>query len=522
MSSPADVSPKPADAQADPEAARQRPVNPNEGFADTLTHVQRRSIVTGLMLALMLGALDQTIVAVALPRMGDELHGFSLIAWVVSGYLVASCVVTPIYGKLGDLFGRRMLLSTAIVVFLVASVACALAQTMPQLIAARVLQGIGGGGLISIAQTIIADVVPLRERGRYQGYISGVFAVASVTGPVVGGIFTHYLSWRWIFWINLPLGIAAYVVSRRALATLPVPGIRRRIDYLGAGLLMIGLTALLLPITRMGQGVAWNDPANGAMFGIAVVVLAVCLWHESRTAEPIIPINLFRIPVVSLCCGIVFLCFFQLVALASLSPLRFQMVAGIAADDAAWRLLPLTFMIPLGAFISGRVMLATGRTRPQQVLGTALVPFGLLGLALVSPRHAMWTDLLMIWTGLAIGIVMPSSLVAIQNGVPRAQLGIATAGSAFFRTLGGAIGVAVLSAVLLGTMRHDPGATSAPAPVVGEAAHAAPRPSFLSSVSPDEADAAFRRVLLIASGISVLAFLLALRVPDSQLGKPGA
>ena len=489
-----------------------------DAFAATLTHADRRAIIVGLMLAIMLGALDQTIVAVALPRMGDELHGFSLIAWVVSGYLVASCVVTPIYGKLGDLFGRRQLLSTAIAVFLLASIACALAQTMPQLIAARVLQGIGGGGLISIAQTIIADVVPLRERGRYQGYISGVFAVASVAGPVVGGLFTHYLSWRWIFWINLPLGIAAFLVSRRALARLPVPGIRRRIDYVGAGLLIIGLTALLLPITRLGQGVAWNDEANVAMFVGAVVVLAICLWHESRTSEPIIPIQLFAIPVVSACCAILFICFFVLVSIASLSPLRFQMVAGVAADDAAWRLLPLTFMIPLGAFISGRVMLSTGRHRPQQLIGTALVPFGLAGLALVSPTHEMLTDFLMIWVGLSIGIVMPASLVAVQNAVPRTQLGTATASTAFFRTLGGAIGVAVLSSVLLGAMHHGRPMDGS-APVVDETANRrSDTPSFLASVTPEEADAAFRRVLLLAAAISSLAFVFTLRVPDRHLG----
>jgi len=505
-----------------PHAARTKPPAPPaaDAFAATLTHADRRKIVAGLMLAIMLGALDQTIVAVALPRMGEELQGFSLIAWVVSGYLVASCVVTPIYGKFGDLFGRRQLLLFGIIVFLIASVACALAQTMPQMIAARVLQGIGGGGLISVAQTIVADVVPLRERGRYQGYISGVFAVASVAGPVVGGLFTHYLSWRWIFWINLPLGLAAFVVSRRALARLPVPGIRRRIDYIGAGLLIVGLTSLLLPITRMGQGVAWNESLNLTMAAIAVSFLAACLWHESRTPEPIIPIQLFKIPIVSACCAILFLCFFVLVSLASLSPLRFQMVSGVAADDAAWRLLPLTFMIPLGAFISGRVMLATGRYRPQQMLGTALVPIGLVGLALCSPNHAMLTDLLMIWVGLAIGIVMPSSLVAVQNAVPRTQLGIATASTAFFRTLGGAIGVAVLSSILLGTMHHGQAADSAAAaPAIGEAAnpHA---PSYLSGVSPDEANAAFQRVLLITAAISSLAFVFTLRIPDKRLGGP--
>ncbi|MGI9024636.1 MAG: MDR family MFS transporter [Burkholderiaceae bacterium] len=476
------------------------------------------------MLAIFLGALDQTIVAVALPRMAQQLDGFSLIAWVVSGYLVASTVVTPIYGKLGDLFGRRMLLSIAIVVFLIASVACAFAQTMPQLIAARVVQGIGGGGLISIAQTIIADVVPLRERGRYQGYISGVFAVASVAGPVVGGLFTHYLSWRWIFWINLPLGAAAFLVSRRALAHLPIPGVRRRIDYLGAALLVVGLTALLFPITRIGQGIAWNDAHNLELFAAAFIVLGICVFHETRTPEPIIPLNLFRIPLVAACCGIVFVCFFQLVALASLSPLRFQMVAGATADEAAWRLLPLTFMIPLGAFIGGRIMLRTGRHKPLQLIGTAGIPIGLMGLAFVSPIHATLTSVLMSVVGVSIGVVLPSSLVAVQNAVPRHQLGVATAGTAFFRSLGGAIGIAVLSAILLAAMHggmHD-GATRPALPRIGEAAgtQSSIEAPVVTSATASEAEAAFRRIFIIAAAISSLAFVFALRVPDNHLGRP--
>jgi len=477
------------------------------------TPAEQRNVIIGVMLAILLGGLDQTIVAVALPRMGAELDGFSLIAWVVSGYLVAAAVVTPIYGKLGDLFGRRMLLSVAIAVFVIASIACALAQTMPELIVARVLQGLGGGGLISTAQTIIADVVPLRERGRFQGYISGVYAVASVAGPVVGGLLTHYLTWRWIFWINLPLGAAAFLVSRRALQNLPVAGIRRRIDYVGALLLMAGLTALLIPITRIGQGVAWNDGTDIALFAAALVILALCYWHENRTPEPIIPIDLFRIPLVAACCGMLFLCFFQLVAIASLSPLRFEMVAGVTADAAALRLLPLTFMIPLGAFISGRWMLKTGRTRPQQIFGTACTPLGLLGLAFVSPVHAFATGVLMTVVGLSIGIVMPSSMVAVQNAVPRSQLGIATAGTSFSRSLGGAIGVAFLSAVLLASFNGNGEPASAPV-----ASEGVPRLTVFSGVSANDANDAFRTLFLIAAAISSLGFALAWTVPDSRLG----
>ena len=519
MSVPSSDLPK-ATSDATAEAVESVPIAtaPRAAFVDPssrFTHVERRNIIGGLMLAILLGALDQTIVAVALPRMARDFDGFALIAWVVSGYLIASTVVTPIYGKLGDLLGRRPLLSIAIVLFLVTSIACALAQSMPQLIVARVLQGLGGGGLISISQAIIAEVVPVRERGRYQGYISGVFAVASVAGPVVGGLFTHYLTWRWIFWINLPLGAAAFLVSRRALSRLPVAGIRRRIDYAGAALLIVGLTALLIPITRIGQGVPWTDPHNAALFVLACVVLAAFLFHETRTPEPIIPIALFRMPIVALCCGILFLCFFQLVSIASLSPLRFQMVAGATADSAAWRLVPLTLMIPLGAFISGRVMLRTNRHRPLQLCGTACVPLTLLGLAFVSPVHAVATALLMTAFGLSIGIVMPSSLVAVQNAVPRAQLGVATAGTAFSRSLGGAIGIAVLSAILLASMGVTAGeGMGRPTSGVHDA--------MPVETSPETADHAFRRLFLIAAAVSSLAFLLAWKVPDRRLDEPGS
>ena len=501
-----------------PSAADTKPA-----FFDSSTlfsHTERRNIIIGLMLAILLGGLDQTIVAVALPRMALDLDGFSLIAWVVSGYLVASTVVTPIYGKLGDLFGRRLLLSVAIVVFLLTSIGCALAHNMPELIVWRVLQGLGGGGLISISQTIVADVVPLRERGRYQGYISATYAVASVAGPVVGGLLTHYLTWRWIFWINLPLGLAAFLVSRRALQNLPVAGVRRRIDYLGALLLVIGLTALLIPITRIGQGVPWNDLHNALLFAVAVAVLGACLFHELRTPEPIIPINLFRIPLVASSCAILFLCFFQLVSLASLSPLRFQMVAGSTADIAALRLLPLTFMMPLGAFISGRIMLVTARYRPQQVVGTACVPLGLLGLAFVSPVHTVATAFLMSVVGLAIGIVMPSSLVAVQSAVPRSQLGVATAGTAFSRSLGGAIGVALLSAILLASMHGGGTSAATPPSAAVRVAGEAPRLSALLSATPIEANFAFEKLFVFAAVVSVLAFLLALRIRDERIDEP--
>ena len=483
------------------------------------------------MLAILLGALDQTIVSVALPRMAQQLNGFDLLAWVVSGYLVASTVVTPIYGKLGDLYGRRKLLSVAILVFLVASVACALAQTMPQLVAARVLQGLGGGGLISIAQAIIADVVPLRERGRYQGYLSGVFAVASVAGPVIGGLFTHYLSWRWIFWINIPLGAAAFLASRRALAGLAGPaisGVRRRVDYPGAVLLTLGLTALLIPISRVGQGVAIADTSNVALLVVAIILILACLAWERRAAEPIIPLPLFRIRAVTLCCALLFFAFLQLIALAVLMPLRFQMVAGIAADSAAWRILPLTFTIPLGAFIAGRLMLHTGRYRPSQLIGVGVLPFALVALAFFDPSAVVATTFFLIVAGIALGMQFPSSLVAVQNAVPRQHIGIATAATAFFRSLGGAIGIAVLSAILFSTLREitplasstsglDRGGDDMLRAMISSSLDAGSASSDSRDAFRAGAELAFRRLFLIAAAISLIPLALAWWVPEGSL-----
>ena len=386
-----------------------------------LSHAEVRSVIIGLMLAILLGALDQTIVSVALPKMSAELQGFELLAWVVSGYLVAVAVATPIYGKLGDLYGRRAMLSSAIAIFLIASVACALAQSMPMLVAARILQGLGGGGLISVAQATIADVVAPRDRGRFQGYISGAYAVASVCGPLAGGFLTAYLSWRWVFWINLPLGLAAFVISRRALARLPVPHVKRPVDYPGALLLSLGLSLLLIGITRIGQGAAWSEALNLQLFAVAAAALAAFLWQERRAIEPIIPLDLFRMPTVSICCGILFIAFFQIVSLSVLIPLRLQMMTEVGVEGSALQLIPLSLAIPFGAYVGGSLTARSGRFKRIQLSGALLVPCAVLGLALIDPRASIAGTLLMALTGLGIG----SAVADLDGG--RAERGAAPA-----------------------------------------------------------------------------------------------
>lgn len=487
-----------------------------------LPHAEVRAVIVGLMLALLLGALDQTIVAVSLPSISSDLQGFEFIAWIVSGYLVAATVITPIYGKLADVYGVRRMLSLAITVFLIASVACALAQTMPQLVAARILQGLGGGGLISLAQTTIPQIVSLRERGRYQGYISGVYAVASVAGPVVGGFLTQYLSWRWVFWINLPLGAAAFFVSRRALARLPVPGHKRYIDYVGALLLSAGLVPLLLAITRIGQGISWYVASNLALFVVSVTMIALYLWHERRAREPILPLKLFKIRNVALSAGLQFLIYFALVPLVALTPLRFETLTGIGADAAGLRLLPLTLTIPLGAFIAGRVMLATGRHKPLQIIGALLVPFALVGLTPTGANTVAWISAVMAIAGFAIGLQLPTALVAAQNAVPMEHMGVGTASIAFFRSLGGAIGISVLSALLITLLREDIGSVAATvtgAETLRDLLDRALQTSDLQTRATllAAAEGAFQTILYVSAAISLLSIVLASLVREQPL-----
>jgi EmrB/QacA subfamily drug resistance transporter len=483
-------------------------------------------VLFGLMLAILLGALEQSIVAVVLPDIALQLNGFEDMAWVISAYLVASTVVTPIYGKLSDVLGRRSVLTFSIVLFLLASVACALATTMPMLIVARILQGLGGGGLISVSQATIADVVPLRERGKYQGYVSGVWAVASMAGPVIGGYLAHFLSWRWIFWINIPLSLLALVVVRRALRHLPVSGRRHQIDYLGALLFGGGLSGVLVFLTRLGQGHAPLEPQTIGLLAAGLIGLALFVWQERRASDPVIPLSMLGVPTVAICCLTLFLCFFQLIAMSVLLPLRFQVVGGAQADTAALRLVPLTLAIPFGAYISGRLMSWSGRYKPLQMTGCLVAPVAIVALAFTPPHAVIPAALVMIVLGLSIGLQLPSGLVATQNSVPPQQVGIATALTAFSRMLGGAVGVAVLTTVLIALLRHSGVAVSG----AGGGEDVLMSMFRRAMEVSDQGDAvavrvaaerAFRVLFLMSAGVSLIAPFFVIRLKEKTLrGSP--
>jgi EmrB/QacA subfamily drug resistance transporter len=494
-------------------------VEPQSVFSQT----EVRSVITGLMMAILLGAIEQTIVAVALPMMSSELNGVDLLAWVVSGYMVAVAVSTPIYGKLGDLFGRRATLSFAVGLFLIGSVACALAQSMPMLVAARILQGLGGGGLISVAQAIIADVVAPRERGRYQGYISGAFVTAGVCGPLLGGLLTEYLSWRWIFWINLPLGLATIIITRRALARLPVPRVRRQIDYAGAALLTIAVSTLLTGVTRVGQGFAWLDRGNLTLFAVGILFTAAFLWQERRAAEPVIPLGMFRVPTVAISCILLFIGYFQSVGLSVLIPLRLQMVTGSSLEAASYQLVPLAIAVSTGSFTCGRLVTRIGRYKPFQIAGTAMITLALFALAFIDPHATGLGMLCMALGGIGIGFLFPSSMVAVQNAVPARHLGVATASTSFFRSLGAAIGIAILSAVLLAGLREQAPAMIASlsggenvGDMLGGAIAAMDQAARLQLMAAVQDT--FKTTFIISGFVALAGFLLATLVDDQLLG----
>jgi len=470
-----------------------------------------RNVLTALMLAIFLGALDQTIVAVSLPAISARFNDVGLLAWVISGYMVAMTVAVPIYGKLGDLYGRRRMILTGISLFTLASIACALAQDMQQLVMARVLQGIGAGGMVSVSQAIIGDFVPPRERGRYQGYFSSMYAVASVAGPVLGGWLTEYLSWRWVFWINLPLGLLALWAIRRALAGMPVQHRQARVDYLGAVLLILGLGSLLLGITLVGQGQPWTARPVLALFACAVLGLALFVGHERRYDEPLLPMDLFGNRVAVLCWGVIFFASFQSISLTMLMPLRFQGITGAGADSAALHLLPLAMGLPLGAFTGGRMTSRTGRFKPQILAGAVLMPVAIFAMAITPPQSGLLSAVFMLLTGIACGLQFPTSLVGTQSAVPSKDIGVATSTTNLFRSLGGAMGVACMSSLLLALLQQG-GFELLGNPLLGSLKAGEADPLTQSKLLET-----FRHLLLGSAGIALLGLLAALALPDRQL-----
>jgi EmrB/QacA subfamily drug resistance transporter len=418
------------------------------------THAEIMVIITALMLAMLLAALDQTIVSTALPRIASDLHGLSKYSWVATAYLLTSAISTPLYGKISDMFGRKKIFQAAIIIFLVGSVLCGASQTMNQLIIFRGLQGIGAGGLIVLAMATVGDVVSPRERGKYQGYFGAVFAVSSVAGPLLGGLFTDHLSWRWVFYINLPIGVFALIAIATRLH-LPVKRAKHKIDFTGAGLLALSVATLLLATVWGGIDYPWASIQIIGLFATSIISAILFVIREHYAKEPIIPLELFKESVFRVSSLLSFLVGMVMFGALIFLPEYQQLVRGDTATKSGLMLLPLVGGLMVASITSGRLISKFGRYRIFPVIGTALLPiaFWLFSHIAVGTSRVL-LGVWMVVLGIGIGLVMPVLTLAVQNAVGRKYLGTATSVVTFFRSIGSSLGAAIFGAILTNRLAY--------------------------------------------------------------------
>ncbi|MBZ7660740.1 MDR family MFS transporter [Klebsiella grimontii] len=410
-----------------------------------------RLLFSALLLVMLLSALDQTIVSTALPTIVGELG----VSWVVTAYILSSTIAVPLYGKFGDLFGRKIVLQVAIVLFLAGSALCGLAQNMTQLVLMRALQGLGGGGLMVISMAAVADVIPPAHRGRYQGLFGGVFGLATVIGPLIGGFLVQHASWRWIFYINLPLGLFALLVIGAVFHSSNKRS-QHQIDWLGAIYLSMALLCIILFTSEGGSVRAWSDPQLWCILAFGLVGIIGFIHEERLASEPIIPLSLFRNRSFLLCSLIGFVIGMALFGSVTFLPLYLQVVKEATPTEAGLQLIPLMGGLLLTSIISGRIISRTGKYRVFPIIGTLLGVVGMVLLTRITIHSAMWQ--LYLFTGVlgaGLGLVMQVLVLAVQNAMPAQMYGVATSGVTLFRSIGGSIGVALFGAVFTHVLQSN-------------------------------------------------------------------
>lgn len=416
---------------------------------EVLLSTRRRNLVfLAVLLGMLLAALDQTIVATALPTVVADLGGAGHQSWVVTSYLLASTIVTAVVGKVGDLFGRKVVFQAAVLFFLLGSVLCGLSGSMSMLVASRALQGIGGGAMMVTATALIGEVIPLRDRGRYQGALGAVFGVTTVIGPLLGGFFTDHLSWRWAFWINVPVGIVVLIVAASAIPALVRSGRRPAIDYLGILFVGLGASGLTLATSWGGGEYAWTSPTIIGLFIGSAIALVLFVRAENRAAEPILPMRLFRSPVFTVCCVLSFIVGFAMLGALTFLPTFMQFVDGVSATESGLRTLPMVAGLLITSTGSGALVGRTGRYKIFPVLGTAVMVVGFLLLSRMDATTPFGVQSLYLFIlGTGIGLCMQVLVLTVQNTSSFDDLGVATSGVTFFRTIGSSFGAAIFGSL---------------------------------------------------------------------------